>query len=147
DTTVQVVATATPEEQTKLKLNKIINLTEDNNESLNTNIRPQQLALSANQPDDGASDWKQVEHRRRRRNVIVGSKTDTEVKCVRSNNPMWEIVRKNKNTSNGMNTSKEKNEFNDFFCTIAHKLLENLDEGELHPEKGFSKKEKFDHME
>ncbi|CAH1972756.1 unnamed protein product [Acanthoscelides obtectus] len=47
---------------------------------------------------------------------------------------MWETVRKNKNTSTGMNTSKEPNEFNDLFCTITNKLLENLDAGELHPE-------------
>nr|CAI5848777.1 unnamed protein product [Callosobruchus analis] len=83
----QVVATALSVEQTKLKMKEIINLTKDidsdrgDSDRGSTNVAPLQPSLSAAETNDNAA-WKQVEHRRRRRNIVVGNRNDAEVKGV-----------------------------------------------------------------
>nr|CAI5858069.1 unnamed protein product [Callosobruchus analis] len=79
------VASAILNEQTKLKFNEIINLTKDQRDgqaASEPGSSSMKRIVSAGVDDDSGGEWKKVERKPRRRNVVIGNRDDTNIKGV-----------------------------------------------------------------
>nr|CAH7756466.1 unnamed protein product [Callosobruchus chinensis] len=79
------VASAILKEQTKLKFNEIINLTKDQRDgkaASEPGSSSMKQTVSAGVEDHSGGEWKKVERKPRRNNVVIGNRDDTNIKGV-----------------------------------------------------------------
>nr|CAI5849485.1 unnamed protein product [Callosobruchus analis] len=79
------VTSAILNEQTKLKFNEIINLTKDQRDgqaASEPGSSSMKRIVSTGAEDDSGGEWKKVERKPRKRNVVIGNRDDTNIKGV-----------------------------------------------------------------
>nr|CAH7749266.1 unnamed protein product [Callosobruchus chinensis] len=79
------VASAILKEQTKLKFNEIINLTKDQRDgkaASEPGSSSMKQTVSAGVEDHSGGEWKKVERKPRKNNVVIGNRGDTNIKGV-----------------------------------------------------------------